>query len=489
MKKKKNLIFICLLMCISLLLPFKTFAEEEEVYRQRIQHDYKNTDNTALYFSDLCIMDDDGYAIFGVQGEVTSSTPEIVVLRYDSKYNLVYKKSFTADGLGEASILSGKLMPLPNNRVIVTFPKKAFLLENDGTLLKTVDLALNEVNPVVRLGDTLVSVTPTMIYQYDLDLNVVKTKPISLDDNQIMMYSNIDHEVSFVHGSTLYDLDSNLIYRAVHSFPNDSGFTPLVKLKSGKYIGLSMDENNQAMYIITQDLQNFLLRHTDYAANGYLAIGHLFFGIMARIKYAEELDNGYVFTNQILSDDNQTCTISISVYDLSYNLIYEKEIAKIPAFGSNQSQNNAATILNSVARLRNGDFVMLYTTGHVPEDLEAHDIVFTYKRKVATAEVDDNVYFDNDYFKPGEKVMMRFRNNPGYAVSEVSITDTESNSIQYNKKDSSFIMPDSDVVVDVQWKEVTNPETGTVISLFLCLVAILAFCYPSLFKHKKKAIS
>ena len=486
MIKKKNLFFICLILVAVFLLPCSVLADDEEAYRQRIQHDYKSDNGTALYFSDLCIMDDDGYAIFGIQGEIDETSPEIVVLRYDSKYNLVYKQSFMAEGLGEASILTGKLIPLPNNRVIVAFPKKAFLLENDGKLLKTVDLPLGEINPVVRLGDTLVSVTTSMIYQYDLDLNVIKTKPISLDDNQIMMFSNIDHEASFVHGQTLYNLDANLNYHAIHNFPENSGFAPLVKLKGQKYIGLTMDEDNKGYYIITEDLQNFALKHPDYAASSYLAMGHMFFGILARVKYAEELDNGYVFTNQILSEDNQTCTISISVYDLNYNLIYEKEIATIPAFGSNQSQTNAATILNSVARLRNGDFVMLYTTGHVAEDLEAHDIVFTYKRKVMTAESSDSVYFDNDYFKPGEKVQMRFKSNPGYSVSSVTITDTANNTVQYNKKDYTFVMPDDDVVVDVQWKAITNPDTGTIISLVLCIVAILMVFYPNLFKLGKK---
>lgn len=494
----KNRLFLFLLCLVSLIMiPIGVLADDEEPYRLRIQHDYPNTDGNSVLFSDVCIMDDDGYAIFGVQKVNDDDNGEIVVLRYDPKYELVYKQAFPNVDLGDASILTGKLIPLPEGRVIVSFPKKAFLLDNDGTLIKDVALDSGEVNPIVRLGDSLVSVTPTKIYQYDLSLNLIKTKDVTLENNQVMMYSNIDNEVSFLIGYTLYNLDSNLNYKEVFTFSDQNLITPLVKIRNNKYIGLSAPQDNPlAMsYVITEDFNNVLLSRPDSAANGYLAMGHIFFGIMAQIKYASELDNGYVFTDQKLSEDNQTCTLSFSVYDTNYQLIYEKVMAEVPGFGRNQSETNAATILNSVARLRNGDFVLLYTTGHVTEDLEAHDVVFTYKRTVEVEEGTEDVYFDTDYYKPGDTVQIRFRKKLGFVVDEVSVKEVEnSKEVVVNDDDYTFTMPDADVAVGVQWRKSSpvaqiteNPKTGILFSIISIGLISIVLTFYEMERFKKKS--
>ena len=494
MKEKKLFVFLVFLVSI-VMLPIGVFAENDDPYRLRSHHDYPNTDGEASYFSDLCIMDDDGYAIFGIHGNIETQEVEINVIRYDSKYEVAYNEMYHVDNLDATVLLSGKLIPLPEGNLIVNFPGKALLIDNSGKLVKTVDLPSNNVNPIVRLGNTLVSVTPTKIYQYDLGLQLMKEKDLSLSDNQIMMFSNIDHEASFLHVSTLYDINSNLDITPVMQIPEGSVFTPLVKIKGNKYISLSMDENNQFVYVVADSIDHFLLSHKDYAASGYLAMGHMFFGIMAQIKYAEELDNGYVFTNQIISEDNQTCTISLSVYDNNYQPIFEKEITKIPAFGANQSQNNLATILNSVARLRNGDFVMLYTTGHVPEDLEVHDEVYTYKRTVEVEEGTEDVYFDTDYYKPGETVQIKFRKRDGYVVDDISVKKVENkDEVKVNDDDYTFTMPDADVSVGVQWRKSSaisqiteNPKTGILFSIISIGIIVIVLTIYEVSRFKKKS--
>ena len=101
--------------------------------------------------------------------------------------------------------------------------------------------------------------------------------------------------------------------------------------------------------------------------------------------------------------------------------------------------------------------------------------------------IDDAVSTDKNSYLHNEKVTINVKEVAGYEVT-IEVKDASGNKISVNN--STFIMPDNDVIINVKYKKIKNPKTNDSIGIYILLLSgsILGLIW-SLITHIRKEIS
>ena len=147
-------------------------------------------------------------------------------------------------------------------------------------------------------------------------------------------------------------------------------------------------------------------------------------------------------------------------YDLTGNILDEVLI-------SDQAVHNfsIAKVSNKIALIYDNTIGFYHYTSHIFNEKSLYGTVHVVEESV-----------------PGQLVTLDIVPNSGYGVEHVIVKDRQGNSVEV--KDNTFVMPDNDVWVDVQYKgKVINPDTVDKIFLILGCFIIISFVTVKLYKR------
>lgn len=137
-----------------------------------------------------------------------------------------------------------------------------------------------------------------------------------------------------------------------------------------------------------------------------------------------------------------------------------------------------------VTTLKSGDEVAIFGLGE--EEIKPRHIKISNRFSVEFSSSNSNAYFDNSSYAVGDVVKINLKKIDGYTVDKIIVKDSDGNEIAVNMDDYTFVMPSSNVKVDVQWKEVLNPTTGALLSTLLCIITIMLIGILNYKYFKKK---
>ena len=84
----------------------------------------------------------------------------------------------------------------------------------------------------------------------------------------------------------------------------------------------------------------------------------------------------------------------------------------------------------------------------------------------------------SEYALESESIIFEIVPNDGYSISKLVITDSKGNKIEYDKN-YKFVMPASDVLIEVEFSDAVNPNTSTSFIqlgvVFICIISCILF--------------
>ncbi len=149
------------------------------------------------------------------------------------------------------------------------------------------------------------------------------------------------------------------------------------------------------------------------------------------------------------------------------------------------------SMLSSIIRLKNDDDIVLtnFMVGDGSRTTTCGRHIRIGKRFVATAvpKSSSDVAFEKDTYEPGNVVKMQLRQKEGYYIDKVIVRDETGRIIPVDFKEQTFIMPDSDVTVEVQYKKIEQVKTGIFTSIVISLVSLVLLAISNIkyFRNKK----
>ena len=145
---------------------------------------------------------------------------------------------------------------------------------------------------------------------------------------------------------------------------------------------------------------------------------------------------------------------------------------------------------SSVVRLKDGDDVVVTNSNQIPNSNLARHIKIG-KLLVATsiAANPNDITFEKNIYQTGDIVKMQLRQKDGYYIDKVIVRDETGKIIPVDLKNQTFVMPESDVTVDVQYKKIEQVKTGILTSIILSLITLGMIGYSNIKYFKKKAVN
>jgi len=201
-------------------------------------------------------------------------------------------------------------------------------------------------------------------------------------------------------------------------------------------------------------------------------------------KYVSAFDINFAYREAVNSNERSTVNYDFNFIRMDSTLdeIYNYQLA------SGQTQNDDVLLgglFTSVLRLTDGADVILTNVGR-DGGIRGRHVKIAKKNTVsAVIENKDDVTFEKSVYEPGDVVKIQLKQKDGYYVDKVIVRDENGNEIEYDKKNQTFIMPDSDVTVEVQYREIKQVKTGIFLTTILSLLAIGTVSF-STFRYFKK---
>lgn len=233
--------------------------------------------------------------------------------------------------------------------------------------------------------------------------------------------------------------------------------------KNKYYLGYLDSENSTYMALIHDKTTN---KDIDLKING-----NLFFSVILGDDYFILLDSDKTTCNT-----NECKKTHIKKYDYNGNVIEEEDILT----------EDDSFMGTSVGYVTDGGFVVV--AGNKPSGKTEYTtslIRFNKPNKKVDKKVTGkgNVNIDKSNATAGEKIVFGVSPDKNYVVDYIKVADANGNEIEVN--DYSFIMPNTDVTVEVVFKLLVNPKTGiTNYSLFTFLIIIASSIVYMHFKNK-----
>ncbi|MBQ6323497.1 MAG: hypothetical protein IJI22_01555 [Bacilli bacterium] len=174
--------------------------------------------------------------------------------------------------------------------------------------------------------------------------------------------------------------------------------------------------------------------------------------------------------------------------DSSLNEFDRYNLISVPKGGMSEQIFNESLIrlmFSSIVRLEDGADVVVLNVNQNGVPATRH---IKFGKQFTVSAVPQNVSdvtFTSSVYEPGDVVTVQLRQRDGYYIDKVIVRDGTGKIIDFNQKNHTFIMPDSDVTVEVQYKKINQVGTGALLTTILSLLALGGAGY-SVFRFFKK---
>ncbi len=411
---------------------------------------------------------------------------------------------FRCDNEGEGTVcvaIGGNTFNGDRNNSQEKLWGRIFKVNEDGSIDKTyqipsLQIIISENAPSVGVPvsifrnndgnyvmETIEGIIP-WIYVFDSNLNQISKTPVIIRNSSI----NIIQQVGD-------------IYWIAGQFSNNDYFGAYIKyagqfsLSKTSYVTFNQELNNVLNEKIITEAQIDIQEIEEQgkvdeqtadllAKSGALGIIGLFDGFRDG-KYISTFDAN--FTNLINnSSSNSMINYDFSFMRLDSNLEEIDRYEIVKGISQNEGSVLEGGMFSSILRLSDGSDVVL-TNIMSDGSINARHIKFGKKNVVLpTTTSSDDVILEKNVYEPGDVVKVQLRQKDGYYVDKIIVRDATGKIIDVGA-DNTFIMPDSDVTIDVQYKKIEQVKTGVVLSTLLSLLALgfVGFTTVKYFKQKR----
>lgn len=234
--------------------------------------------------------------------------------------------------------------------------------------------------------------------------------------------------------------------------------------KDKYYVGYLDSENSTYMALVHDKKTN---KDIDIKING-----KLFFSVILGDDYFILLDSDTSTCNQ-----KECKKTHMKKYNYDGKVIEEEDI---------MIEDNSF-MGTSVGYVTDGGFTVI--AGNRPDGKDAYTtslIRFNKPNKKVDKKVtgDGNVTIDKANASVGDKISFEVKPGKNYIIDSIRVVDSKGNVIEVT--DNTFIMPDTDVTVEVVFKELVNPKTGYFDYIFGAIIMISASSILFFYSDKRQ---
>ena len=461
-KTKRVLVLLTIIILVICLLPNRVLAKEEKPELKWEQRDFRSDTN----YRGIIILCDagDGYITINNYNEVE---------KYDYNGNKIKTiiKEYN-NGFSTAIIDDGNLLIYGGYNTLYKYSQ-------DGELIfeKKIDVAENAIDigfvnspDAYYIGysyyDNNNKESKNFLIKTDKEGNIIDRydfNDISLEDfvydnNQLAIITN-DYNKYYL---TTMDLNLNIINEKQLLIADES-ISKIVSIKDGYFV---MGNNvlwtgfakiDKTGNLIWEDENIGTFQDVVETSDGYIAIG--FEGVLDR-------------AHPILVK-----------FDKEGNIIYSEEFERF--------EHYRYYVLDKIILMNNGDYIVQGSIGPDGYRGTYGSIILKYGYKdynISTNIKGKGTIDINNTAKEGETVTYSITPEEGYQFKSIKVMTQSGKVIETT--DNSFIMPDEDVTIELEFVEVLmeNPKTGNIIMIItgILLITILGTIVVLYYKRKHK---
>ena len=383
----------------------------------------------------------------------------------------------------------------------------------NGNKIKTIIKEYNNgfSTAIIEDGNLLIYSGRNTLYKYSQEGELIFEKKIDVAENAIDIgfvnspdayyigYSYYDNSYNRFNFIIKTDKEGNIINRYdfndIYSFDFIYDNNQLAILNNGYYL-TKMDTN---LNIISEkeiavsdnvskivSIEDGYLVMTDSIRNTFAKLdktGNLIWEKenLERIQDAVETSDGYIVVGYYGSSSGASPLLV--KLDKDGNIIYTDEFERF--------ENYNYYVLDKIILMNNGDYIV---QGSVAPDgysgiYGSIILKYGYKDYKITTNIKGKGTIDiNNTAKEGETVTYSITPEEGYQFKNIKVMTQSGKVIETT--DNSFIMPDEDVAIEVEFVEVLmeNPKTGNIIMIItgILLITILGTIVVLYYKKKHK---
>ncbi len=405
-----------------------------------------------------------------------------------------------------------KVLELDNGNFMVISSSYAIIYDANGNLVRSFDIDIFNNSQVIKCisdgNDAVCMNSRTALtvgriseygeilakYEYGDD----QLYPVSLffDNNKNIVVSGINSsdESSYIYA---FNTNLNLLNKKNVNFNNlDGEFIVLGQFVDGKYLILQQKEDYSNNFIkivyystdsgLNQILNEHVVVDSFNATNEdeIRSAGFAFLGSIINFTNSPNIGK-YFSTYEFETTPDQKIQVYFAKYDSNM-----KQISRSLLINEKLKSSDQSPYFSSSITLKNGSGIAFlnfrndYVWSRRFRIEDVYDVSFINDSFAAV---------DTSYHSVGDVVKINIDNRDNYVVDEVIVKDSVGNLIEFNRNDYTFIMPNSDVIVDVHWRKektietiIKNPETGSFVSTLLCIIAIMLIGILNYKYFKKK---
>ena len=356
-------------------------------------------------------------------------------------------------------------------------------------------LSINNINTIIESNDNIIILKDnSVLLKYDLNYKLITTKKIGNLTNSTLKKYEDDYVLAGIQNNILniYLINSNLkikksfkIYEMIkHNCEikitnyNDKIYVTLYKnnlIYNNKIYEIKENEIIDHLFseFDKEDINNILKESytlMNETINNYdtfytKAAREEDYNILYNNKEIEVIKGNYILNKELETEIKDLKLIDNAIYVLHDNKLisYDYELNKINEYNICNECNAEKMIITS-----NKVYLLYRINGNQYIDL--YDFNYTITNK------DDDKYGTVEIPKtatPGEKVLFDIKPNSGYEINKVTFLDADNEEI--NIKNNSFVMPESNVRIVIDYTEVVkNPETSDKLIIIIIVFSIIS---------------
>lgn len=374
----------------------------------------------------------------------------LVILTYN---DTIYKYSLDGDLITTTEVETDVYSYSLN----ITLGKDGYYISSDynqNYILK-LDKNLNKINEYI-FNDYINYDEYTYCITENDEVIVIQNK----DDYQTKVITKLDSNLNFISqeektGTTIDDFN---IYYTLKEIPD--GYIIIGENYNGSTIA-KLDKNFNEEWMTSYD------------------------GIYSHFTDVEVVSDGYIVIGRNNSQGNHRSTPILIKYDLSGNVMYNINYTT-DAFSNDRNSYPFERIIV----LSDDDFIVYSNVG-VPHYTEYNGSIivrYGYNEYKITTNIIGKGTLNPSVEKSvaGNNVTYTATPDTGYILKNITVTTASGKVIETT--DNNFIMPDEDVIIEVEFvKEITtNPNTGNIIMIItgILIIAILGTVIALYYKKK-----
>ena len=357
-------------------------------------------------------------------------------------------------------------------------------------LVKTIDESLISVNTQACIENNkmyyLTFDEDAIINEVDSNLNVLKHKLTTSEemnynivDNASMLSTIVKNDTGFyiTNLDNILKVDSNYNVNVFYNKGYDDGFiTGMIKKNNNYFVS----------YLDTKDRYKKGIDDSEHREN-YVDVYGKVKVYDSNFNYLDEFDVNKAFDFKS-SGLNNTITAITRIVDLNDGFMV-LGVNITSGYDFINSANDYYEYLYD--KYREGDLRSMPSSTKVPTITYPKTKAFLlrygdgYQIKTNVVSGSGRVSLSKSFSTGNEKILYTVVPDDGYAVSSLrvyTVSGKEINVINNN----SFEMPDEDVIIDVAFKKVTNPNTFNFAFIWIVCLGIVGVASYMVFKSEKK---